>query len=119
MKLGQQSWEKIIDSSWRWRVGLRFNLSLLRLDPARTLNIRTTSLCAADSSVSSVLSIEQYASVCLLWTACNIHYYRCAFRAIGHGRNSRSTKRSIERSGCNSLRLSSEHCRPCPSRREC
>ena len=34
MKLGQQSWEKIIDASWRRRVGLRFNLSLLRLDPA-------------------------------------------------------------------------------------
>ncbi|KAF9245333.1 Mus7/MMS22 family-domain-containing protein [Melanogaster broomeanus] len=33
MKLGQQSWEKIIDSSWRRRVGLRFNLTLLRLDP--------------------------------------------------------------------------------------
>ncbi|KAF8557733.1 hypothetical protein OG21DRAFT_1601471 [Imleria badia] len=33
MKLGQQSWEKIIDDSWRRRVGLRFNLTLLRLDP--------------------------------------------------------------------------------------
>ncbi|KIJ61983.1 hypothetical protein HYDPIDRAFT_95349 [Hydnomerulius pinastri MD-312] len=33
MKLGHQSWEKIIDSSWRRRVGLRFNLTLLRLDP--------------------------------------------------------------------------------------
>ncbi|KAF9221440.1 hypothetical protein BS17DRAFT_785404 [Gyrodon lividus] len=32
MKLGQQSWEKI-DSSWRRRVWLRFNLTLLRLDP--------------------------------------------------------------------------------------
>jgi hypothetical protein len=33
MKLGQQSWEKIIDDSWRRRVGLRFNVTLLRLDP--------------------------------------------------------------------------------------
>ncbi|KAH7890678.1 Mus7/MMS22 family-domain-containing protein [Phlebopus sp. FC_14] len=33
MKLGPQSWEKIIDASWRRRVGLRFNLTLLRLDP--------------------------------------------------------------------------------------
>ncbi|KAG9312886.1 Mus7/MMS22 family-domain-containing protein [Chiua virens] len=33
MKLGQQSWEKIIDDSWRRRVGLRFDLTLLRLDP--------------------------------------------------------------------------------------
>ncbi|KAI6112785.1 hypothetical protein F5141DRAFT_1109480 [Pisolithus sp. B1] len=34
MKLGQQSWEKIMDSSWRWCAGLRYNLSLLRLNPA-------------------------------------------------------------------------------------
>ena len=33
MKLGQQSWEKIINDSWRRRVGLRFNLTLLCLDP--------------------------------------------------------------------------------------
>lgn len=39
MKLGQQSWEKIIDDSWRRRVGLRFNLMLLRLDP-RAYSVR-------------------------------------------------------------------------------
>ncbi|KAI0079439.1 hypothetical protein K474DRAFT_1639613 [Panus rudis PR-1116 ss-1] len=31
--LGPQSWERIIDSSWRRRVGLRFMLRLLDLDP--------------------------------------------------------------------------------------
>ncbi|CCL98524.1 uncharacterized protein FIBRA_00523 [Fibroporia radiculosa] len=33
LTLGPQSWERIIDSSWRRRVGLRFMLMLLRLDP--------------------------------------------------------------------------------------
>lgn len=44
MKLGQQSWEKIIDDSWRRRVGLRFNLMLLRLDPA-AYNVSQKSTC--------------------------------------------------------------------------
>lgn len=33
MNLAPQSWERIIDASWRHRVGLRFMLMLLRLDP--------------------------------------------------------------------------------------
>ncbi|KZT67297.1 hypothetical protein DAEQUDRAFT_694424 [Daedalea quercina L-15889] len=34
LTLGPQSWEKISDDSWRRRVGLRFMLMVLRLDPA-------------------------------------------------------------------------------------
>jgi len=33
LELGPMSWEKIIDSSWRRRVGLRFMFMLLRSDP--------------------------------------------------------------------------------------
>jgi len=33
LELGPMSWEKIIDASWRRRVGLRFMFMLLRLDP--------------------------------------------------------------------------------------
>ncbi|EGO22248.1 hypothetical protein SERLADRAFT_472803, partial [Serpula lacrymans var. lacrymans S7.9] len=32
MKLGPQSWERIIDPAWRRRVGLRFTFTLLQLD---------------------------------------------------------------------------------------
>ncbi|KAI6149743.1 Mus7/MMS22 family-domain-containing protein [Pisolithus tinctorius] len=89
MKLGQQSWEKIIDSSWRRRVGLRFNLSLLRLDPAAYpkyqddfINVLLT------SSVSSVLSIEhEYASVVFTLDRLQHPLLRGApFDPVGHGR---------------------------------
>lgn len=33
LELGPMSWEKIIDASWRRRVGLRFMFMLLRCDP--------------------------------------------------------------------------------------
>jgi hypothetical protein len=33
LELGKMSWEKIIDSSWRRRVGLRFMVMLLQCDP--------------------------------------------------------------------------------------
>ncbi|KAH9949775.1 Mus7/MMS22 family-domain-containing protein, partial [Amylocystis lapponica] len=34
MTMGPQSWERIIDTSWRRRVGLRFMFMLLQLDPS-------------------------------------------------------------------------------------
>ncbi|KAI6164406.1 Mus7/MMS22 family-domain-containing protein [Pisolithus thermaeus] len=89
MKLGQQSWEKIIDSSWRWRVGLRFNLSLLRLDPAAYPKYQDDFVgVLLISSVSSVLSIEhEYASV--LFTLDDLQHallQGAPFEPIGHGR---------------------------------
>ncbi|KAI6112835.1 Mus7/MMS22 family-domain-containing protein [Pisolithus sp. B1] len=89
MKLGQQSWEKIIDSSWRRRVGLRFNLSLLRLDPAAYPKYQDDFVSVLlISSVSSVLSIEhQYASVMFTLDGLQHPLLRGApFEPIGHGR---------------------------------
>lgn len=65
LKLGQQSLEKIVDSSWRQRVDLRFNLSLLRLDPVAYPTYQDDFISVLlISSVSSVSSIEhEYASV--------------------------------------------------------
>ncbi|KAG6334435.1 hypothetical protein ID866_4656 [Astraeus odoratus] len=65
MKLGQQSWEKIIDASWRRRVGLRFNLSLLRLDPSAYPKYQDDFISfLLIASVSSKLTIEhEYMSV--------------------------------------------------------
>ncbi|KAL4063194.1 Mus7/MMS22 family-domain-containing protein [Scleroderma citrinum] len=65
MKLGQQSWEKIINASWRRRVGLRFNLSLLHLDPSAYPKYQDEFVSVLlVASVSSKLTIEhEYASV--------------------------------------------------------
>ncbi|KAI6044231.1 Mus7/MMS22 family-domain-containing protein [Pisolithus marmoratus] len=89
MKLGQQSWEKIIDSSWRRRVGLRFNLSLLRLDPAAYSKYEDDFISVLlISSVSSILSIEhEYASVVFTLDGLQHLLLRGApFGPVGHGR---------------------------------
>ena len=45
LELGSMSWEKIIDASWRRRVGLRFMFMLLRFDPeAYTVSRRLAAL---------------------------------------------------------------------------
>ncbi|PCH39845.1 hypothetical protein WOLCODRAFT_142800 [Wolfiporia cocos MD-104 SS10] len=53
LTLGPQSWERIINTAWRRRVGLRFMLMLLRLDPSaydaftdRFINILLESMVA-------------------------------------------------------------------------
>ncbi|KIK23682.1 hypothetical protein PISMIDRAFT_679140 [Pisolithus microcarpus 441] len=89
MKLGQQSWEKIIDSSWRRRVGLRFNLSLLRLDPAAYPKYQDDFVSVLlISSASSVLSIEhEYASV--MFTLDGLQHpllQGAPFQPVSHGK---------------------------------
>ncbi|KAH7914631.1 Mus7/MMS22 family-domain-containing protein [Hygrophoropsis aurantiaca] len=65
MKLGPQSWERIIDATWRRRVGLRFNLTLLQLDPSAYLAHRDHFISILlESSVCARVTLEhEYVSI--------------------------------------------------------
>ncbi|KAH7927866.1 hypothetical protein BV22DRAFT_245793 [Leucogyrophana mollusca] len=65
MKLGPQSWERIIDATWRRRVGLRFNFTLLQLDPGAYLAHKDHFIAVLlESAVSATTTLEhQYTSL--------------------------------------------------------
>lgn len=68
LTLGPQSWERIIDSSWRRRVGLRFMLSVLQLDPSAYSSYKERFIdVLLESIVTAKVTIEhEYLS--LLWS---------------------------------------------------
>jgi len=63
--LGQESWGRIIDSSWRRRVGLRFTRVVLQLDPGAYLTYQDRFLdVLIQSLVSACITIEhEYTSL--------------------------------------------------------
>ncbi|OSX59709.1 hypothetical protein POSPLADRAFT_1048198 [Postia placenta MAD-698-R-SB12] len=64
----RRSWERIIDSSWRRRVGLRFMLSVLQLDPSAYSSYKERFIdVLLESIVTAKVTIEhEYLS--LLWS---------------------------------------------------